>query len=55
MEQFDTVDLSNELFNELQDLADLKNIGLDEYILSIIEDEILKELAFNYVSDTSIY
>ena len=50
-----SVDLDKVLMDDLQTIADHKHIHIDEYITSLLEEEILKEITTSLVSDSSIY
>ncbi len=51
----DAIELDPMLLNEMRSLAALKNIKIDDYVTLLLEEEILKEITVNLVSDSSIY
>tara|TARA_B100000579_G_C22401952_1_gene652261 strand:+ start:250 stop:417 length:168 start_codon:yes stop_codon:yes gene_type:complete len=55
MDNFDSVELSRELVDDLKVLADVKNIDIDDYITLLLEEEILKEITVSLVSDESTF
>ena len=51
----DSVELSNELLLELESLAKYHNINIDEYIMLLLEEEILMKITKSLLSDSSIF
>ena len=51
----DSIEIDANLLNEIRSLAALRNIDIDDYITLLLEEEILKEITINLVSDSSIY
>ena len=51
----DFIDIDANLLNEVQSLAALKNIEIDDYVTLLLEEEILKEITVSLFSDSSNY
>ena len=50
-----TIEIDSRLLDEIRSLAAVDNIAIDEYITLLLEEEILKEITYSLVSDSSIY
>ena len=51
----DEIEIDPKLLDEMRALAVLNNIEIDDYITILLEEEILKEITVNLISDSSIY
>ena len=51
----DSIEIDSRLLDEIRSLAALDNIVVDDYITLLLEEEILKEITYSLVSDSSIY
>ena len=50
-----SIEIDSRLLDEIRSLAALDNIVIDDYITLLLEEEILKEITYSLVSDSSIY
>ncbi len=51
----DSIEIDPSLLDEIQSFATSKKIDIDDYLTLLLEEEILKEITVNLVSDSSIY
>ena len=55
MDLVDSIELDAELLDEIRSLAELMSTDLDDYITFLLEEEVLKNITFSIVSDSSIF
>ena len=53
MEIVDSIDIDCTLCDEIQSLADLNNMEIEDYITFLLEEEILRAMTVSLVSDSS--
>ena len=51
MDTFDTVELSKELIDDLRVLADNKNMDIDDYVMNILEEDVLRKITICLASE----
>ena len=51
----ESIEIDAKFLDEIRSLATLNNMDLDDYVTLLLEEEILKEITFCIVSDSSIY
>jgi len=55
LDSIDSIELCSEIIDELQSLANLKKVDIDDYVMNVLEEDVLRKICFKLVSDSCLY